>query len=363
MTPGRSAHFASCMKLRYDTAADYRVANDIDAKQSHEWRDGKGFPPIESFSGSLDGSGHSILSLLINPGQADHVGLFGRLSGGVLQRLALVNVTVQGRDAVGALAGSVAANGSIKGSTVTGLIGGRRRVGGVAGENHGLIKLSHSGSTVVGTTDSQGHGHSIGGLVGKNFWGARIRSSHARGSVSGTDFVGGLVGANEAQIYHSHAQSTVSGRYSVGGLVGFNQGFISGAYSAGAVSGTGNVGGLVGFSDYNSIGTSHSDSTVIGAGNRVGGLVGLSLGLIFRSHATGAVSGNELVGGLVGRATFGSIEDSYATGSVSGNVQVGGLVGTVSATTVETSGSKTVMRQAWSAEESGRHTGGAFRRH
>ena len=314
-------------EIRYDTTADYRVANDIDAKQSHEWRDGKGFSPIESFSGSLDGSGHSILNLLINPGQTDYVGLFGRLNGGALQRLVLVNVTVRGRDAVGALAGSVEANGSINGSTVTGLIGGRYRVGGVAGENHGLIKLSHSESTVVGTIDSQGYGHAIGGLVGWNVWGARIRSSHARGSVRGAAGVGGLVGGNNASIYHSHAQSTVSGRYSVGGLAGFNYGFISGSYSTGSVSGTVNVGGLAGYHSSNSIVDSHSDSTVVSEGNRVGGLTGTNSGSILRSHATGAVSGTDQVGGLVGRTRYGSIDDSYATGLVSGNVQVGGLAG------------------------------------
>ena len=325
--PWQVGTLCQLQEIRYDTAADYRLANDIDAKLSHEWRDGKGFSPIESFSGSLDGNGHSILSLLINPGQTDHVGLFGELNGGALQRLALVNVTVRGRDATGALAGSVAANGSINGSTVTGLIVGRDRVGGVAGENHGLIELSHSESAVAGTVDSQGHGHTIGGLVGKNFPGARIRSSHARGSVSGAGSVGGLVGANEAQIYHSHAQSTVIGRYSVGGLVGSNQGFIRGSYSAGAVSGTGFVGGLAGWHSSNSIVDSHSDSTVIGEGSYVGGLAGVSSGSILKSHATGAVSGTDQVGGLVGRTRRGSIDDSYATGSVSGNVQVGGLVG------------------------------------
>ncbi len=314
-------------EMRYDTAAHYRLANDIDAKQSHEWRDGKGFPPIEFFSGSLDGSGHSVLNLLINPGQTDHVGLFGKLSGGALQRLALVNVTVRGRDATGALAGSVEANGSINGSTVTGLIGGRRRVGGVAGENHGLIELSHSESAVVGTTTVRWHGNTIGGLVGWNAWGARIRSSYARGGVSGASSVGGLVGANEASIYHSHAQSTVSGHQYVGGLVGNNYGFISGSYSAGAVSGVEDVGGLAGNHNSNSIVDSHSDSTVVSEGNSVGGLAGLSSGSILRSHATGAVSGNEQVGGLVGESRYGSIDDSYATGSVSGNEQVGGLAG------------------------------------
>ncbi len=316
-------------EMRYDTAAHYRLANDIDAKQSHEWRDGKGFAPIEFFSGSLDGRGHSILSLLINLGQTDHVGLFGKLSGGALQRLALVNVTVQGRDATGALAGSVEANGSIKGSTVTGLIGGRDRVGGVAGENHGLIELSHSESTVSGTVDPQGYGNIIGGLVGSNVSGARIRSSHARGRVSGANRVGGLVGINEAPIYHSYAQSTVSGRYSVGGLVGssYAYGSISGSYSAGAVNGKVIVGGLAGYYSSNPIVDSHSDSTVVGAGNLVGGLVGLSLGSIFRSHATGSVSGNEQVGGLAGESRYGSIVDSYATGAVSGNEQVGSLAG------------------------------------
>ena len=314
-------------EMRYDTAAHYRLANDIDAKQSHEWRDGKGFPPIEFFSGSLDGSGHSVLNLLINPGQTDHVGLFGKLSGGALQRLALVNVTVRGGDAVGALAGSVEANGSINGSTVTGLIGGRFYVGGVAGENHGLIKLSHSESAVIGTTDSQRRSKSIGGLVGKNFPGARIRSSYARGSVSGAGSVGGLVGHNQASIYHSHAQSTVSGHQYVGGLVGNNYGFISGSYSAGAVSGVEDVGGLAGNHNSNSIVDSHSDSTVVSEGNSVGGLAGLSLGSILRSHATGAVSGNEQVGGLVGESRNSSIVDSYATGSVSGKAQIGGLAG------------------------------------
>ena len=211
---------------------------------------------------------------------------------------------------------------------MTGLIVGRERVGGVAGENHGLIKLSHTESTVVGTVDFQRHGNMIGGLVGRNAWGARIRSSHARGSVSGANSVGGLVGFNVAPIYHCHAQSTVSGHQYVGGLAGYNHGFISGSYSAGAVNGVEDVGGLVGQHDHPySIVDSYSDSMVIGAGDRVGGLVGLNSGSILRSHATGAVSGNVQAGGLVGRTSRGSIDDSYATGSVSGNVQVGGLAG------------------------------------
>ncbi len=318
--PWQVGTLCQLQEIRYDTAAHYRLANDIDARQSHGWRDGKGFPPIEYFSGSLDGSGHSVLNLMINPGPVDYVGLFGRLSGGSLQNLALVDVTVRGRDAVGALAGRVEANGSIKGSTVTGLTVGRNRVGGMAGENRGLIELSYSESTV----SAWGRSIMTGGLVGSNFTGARIRSSHARGSVSGVEHVGGLVGLNWATLFHSYAQSAVNGHYSVGGLAGSNRGFISGSYSAGTVNGKGGVGGLVGES-FGSILSSHATGSVTGSG-QVGGLAGYSSGLIGGSYSAGTVNGERAVGGLVGR-NVSWLGESYATGPVSGNERVGGLVG------------------------------------
>src|SRR6185437_6545895 len=59
-----------------------------------------------------------------------------------------------------------------------------------------------------------------------------------------------------------------------------------------------------------------------------GGLVGLNdaAGNIGIAFATGAVSGNQAIGGLVGHNN-GTISNAYAVASVSGNVQEGGLVG------------------------------------
>ena len=58
------------------------------------------------------------------------------------------------------------------------------------------------------------------------------------------------------------------------------------------------------------------------------GLVGGNYGSIANSYATGTVSGNTYLAGLVGRnSEDGSIANSYATGAVSGNYHAAGLVG------------------------------------
>ncbi len=71
------------------------------------------------------------------------------------------------------------------------------------------------------------------------------------------------------------------------------------------------------------------DVRIVG-GDDVGGLVGDNTGSIMNSYATGSVSGNNQIGGLVGRSgsVNSSITNSYARGSVSGTSDVGGLVGT-----------------------------------
>ena len=129
-----------------------------------------------------------------------------------------------------------------------------------------------TGCYVEGGTISGGSG-----LVGwNNYEGTQgtITNCHAIVEVSGTNYVGGLVGNNSHGIItNCRATASVSGNYAVGGLVGgTHRGTISNCYSAGDVSGWKYVGGLVG---YNS-------------------------GAIINSYATGSVMGNEYVGGLVG---------------------------------------------------------------
>ena len=96
----------------------------------------------------------------------------------------------------------------------------------------------------------------------------------------------------------------MSGGDRVGGLVGCSSGIISNCYTTGKVSppismsGT-NFGGLVG-KNYGTITGSHAACDVNGYLSRIGGLVGWNVGTIIDSYANGTVNGPESVGGLVG---------------------------------------------------------------
>ena len=72
--------------------------------------------------------------------------------------------------------------------------------------------------------------------------------------------------------------------------------------------------------------------------------------MVSNSYATGSVSGNGKVGGLVGDdQSTGAVQNSYATGSVSGSSEVGGLVG-------DTTNDGNVTNSYWDTETSGRST-------
>ncbi len=86
------------------------------------------------------------------------------------------------------------------------------------------------------------------------------------------------------------------------------------------------VGGLVGWNENGIISNCCATGTVTGD-SRIGGLVGYNSGTVSNCYATGEVSGDEHVGGLVGCQDFGKILSCYATGSVTGGDSVGGLVG------------------------------------
>jgi hypothetical protein len=208
--------------------------------------------------------------------------------------------------------------------------------GGLFGVNHGSIKnLGLENFTVSGSAF-------VGGLVGYN--GYSISNCYSTGTVSGgsnSSYVGGLVGWNgdNGNISNCYSTGAVSGSDSVGGLVGYNgcsNSNISNCYSTGTVSGSAFVGGLVGYNGY-SISNCYSTGTVSGGSNSsyVGGLVGYngySNSNISNCYSTGAVSGSsdsQGVGGLVGRNGY-NISNCYSTGTVSGasnSYNVGGLVG------------------------------------
>ena len=127
---------------------------------------------------------------------------------------------------------------------------------------------------------------------------------------------------------------SVTGENHVGGLLGSSLAdtTITNAYATGTVTGNITVGGLVGYGGDDAITNAYAAGVVAG-GSEVGGLVGVGFrASITNAYATGAVTGHsDYVGGLVGRGDSATITNAYATGAVTGSTghsdYVGGLVG------------------------------------
>ena len=124
---------------------------------------------------------------------------------------------------------------------------------------------------------------------------------------------------------------TGSGNY-IGGLVGHmgnNSGSVIHCYSTGAIDGDQHVGGLVGITYGGSIIQCYSTCDVVGS-ERVGGLLGDNLqGFVNYCYSTGEVTGEKYVGGLVGyNGFYTQVIQCYSTGLVNGtSLAIGGLVG------------------------------------
>ena len=166
-------------------------------------------------------------------------------------------------------------------------------------------------------------GTGVGGTIN------RIRLVSVK--VTGSIYVGGLVGSNEGTITASYTTGRVTSNLSsTGGLVGNNEGTITASYATGSVTGSSYVGGLVGRNFGGTIIASYATGRVTGSRSYVGGLVGSNEGTITASYATGSVTSNGGdAGGLVGN-NVGTITASYATGRVTGSSDAGGLVGETS---------------------------------
>ena len=208
-------------------------------------------------------------------------------------------------------------------------------IGGFAGEVAGLV--TRSGSRAFSVSGGTSVGGMIGTLDRTTIDGSNYSPGiNAKAIVTGINNVGGLVGTSDGTIINANASGAVSGSNSVGGLLGAgtNGSLVKLSYATGNVSlsaGTG-AGGLVGY-DYGAIMLSYAKGNVFGGSgsNSLGGLVGVlngsqGVGTIDNAYATGNVTGENIVGGLVGGST-GSISRTYAVGDVAGSTKIGGLVG------------------------------------
>jgi hypothetical protein len=361
----------------------YALGNNFSASPSAGFT---GFAPGTIFTGLFDGNGGLGVNYTVSDLRTLVFPIIG--NGATVRNLNLADVDITATASptlIGALAGEnrgTISNVHVLSGTVSGGSQIGVAVGGLVGQNSGLIASSSSAAAVsVGASNSATGSNIAGGLVAINL--GTITGSSAGGSISGGAFslVGGLVGQNVGEVTSSFAQSGVSVGSSGtgGGLIGFNSGAIAGTSATGNVTGAaGNgqggsttLGGLVGINQgliadsqaSSSVGTANvadlqagglvgnnsgttaliENSTAIGnvtvgSASVAGGLAGTSNGTIVASSASGAVTGgsNSVLGGFIGTLTFQEnlqspqISGSFASGSVTStgpNSVVGGFVG------------------------------------
>ena len=190
-----------------------------------------------------------------------------------------------------------------------------------------------------------GLGERTGGVVGY-VWSATIEKVTNYASVSGTNYVGGIVGQ-----YHSWQDDfiqncanygDISGNNCIGGIVGGSddssgQQNIHNSVNLGNISGNIIVGGIVGYMRDANIQGCVNIGDIVSFGNHSGGIVGdINSGIISNCQVEGNISGQTHHGGLVGKVEdTGSIEilncGVNATVSATNNANANGILGQGSA--------------------------------
>lgn len=202
-------------------------------------------------------------------------------------------------------------------SAVAGNVATSSGLGGVAGENKGtLSKVDNLGVTNGGDSESS----AVGGIAGINT--GSIENAYNESFVTGGEKTGGLVGINEksGSLVNAANAGRVEGKgkaQEIGGLVGDNDGSILNGRNGGNVTGTTYVGGIVGTNREDSTLTDiiNDTSILIKGSTYVGGIAGQNAGRIVDTEASrtlsdGVVEGVEYVGGIAGKNT-GYIENPH----------------------------------------------------
>ena len=188
---------------------------------------GKDWTPIgtdngNSYKGTFDGGGHTITGLTFTTNDK-YAGLFGWLNkAGTVKNVVLEGVQITNNRSWSAFAGGVAGYswGTIENCSVSGSVSGTVYVGGVVGAQiDGSITGCSSSATVKGMVD-------VGGVAGQTNGGATLTACYATGNV----------------IIEIDPVKNISG----GGLVGMNGGNgLFACYATGNVTSTGSSTGNV----------------------------------------------------------------------------------------------------------------------
>ena len=221
-------------QMALEPTKNYKLVSDIDMAKAAQW-----WTPIQNFSGSLDGDGHTVYNLGVKTTEG-HAGLFGTLNiNGVAKNLIFVNPTVELTNTnqyVGVLAGetSNSADGKAKGANVDNIsvygakIAGEDAMVSAAGGLVGCANLY----TNITNSSFQGeislpHSENVGGIVGQTRTSSGVSACYANVNATAKSNLGGIVGiAGSVQDFCVFSNCEVRGKLTaentVGGFIGDN---------------------------------------------------------------------------------------------------------------------------------------------
>ncbi|MBC5721509.1 methyl-accepting chemotaxis protein [Flintibacter sp. NSJ-23] len=234
---------------------------------------GTGYTPIPTFGGTFDGGGYTISGLDLSSGLTP-AGVFGTLQEGA------------------------------------------------------VVKDLH----VTGSIEPSGHGSSIGGIAGENY--GVIAACSFSGTITGTDRVGGIAGLNglTGKIQGCSAAGGITGKSMTGGIAGENCGVLSGCRNNSYVNITSTDPGLeltnLDLDVSKSLFTLSALDTV-NIATDTGGIAGYSSGMVLSCINAGVVGYPHIgynVGGIAGRSC-GHVAYCVNRGQVFGRKDIGGIVG------------------------------------
>ena len=211
--------------------------NDLPYPPANEWI------PINNFSGTFDGDGHTISGLYYS-GSGNYVGLFGYVgSGGVVKNVKVadsyIGVTTTSENAlyIGGISGHN--EGHLEGCTFTGTLTAENNTtnnvysyaGGISGSNIGTIERCINYGKITG----DGYNPIVGGICGGDYnteVRGTIKNCENNGAVTSitiggdgnTCVAGGILGDGLSQIEGCHNRGSVLGANYAGGIVGRSRG-------------------------------------------------------------------------------------------------------------------------------------------
>lgn len=221
-------------QMALEPGKNYKMVADVDMAKASQW-----WTPIKSFTGSLDGDGHTIYNLGVKTTE-DHAGLFGTLDlNGIAKNLIFVNPTVEVTNTnqyAGVLAGETnyTYDGEGKATNVDSIFVYGAKISGddqdfvAAG---GLVGSANLG-TNINNCSFQGeitlpNSENVGGIVGQTRSASSVNACYANVNAIAKTVLGGIVGiAGTPHDYCKFTNCEVRGQLTaenaVGGLVGYN---------------------------------------------------------------------------------------------------------------------------------------------